>query len=359
MTDETSQLLSDTAEKLFSDHVTKNCIIDAEKGTWPDELWSEVIANGFNLILVPEELGGVGGNWMNAGILFKASGRYQAPIPLAENIVASYILSLAGISQPTDSILTILNGAFVAENDLLSGSSPRTPFASYSTHGVVLYKDGSDLKIGLVELNKSNIKENYNMALESRGHIDLDKEPIIKSANRPYRLFNKNYFPITNDLPFIEIGIGSWYGKKFQRSGFFRTEFDGNKWWFVTPEGNGFISLGINHYHQDWWAQQYNKNFWLRKFNSKPKRITFDGNYNAKLAKEKYDWRESQIPFERTYRLFSNLDNRYSNGASDLLKFVKFGYGRATDHACEDISCLLYTSPSPRDRQKWRMPSSA
>ncbi len=100
MNDETSQLLSDTAEKLFSDHVTKNCIIDAEKGTWPDELWSEVIANGLNLILVPEELGGVGGNWMNAGILFKASGRYQAPIPLAENIVASYILSLAGISQP-------------------------------------------------------------------------------------------------------------------------------------------------------------------------------------------------------------------------------------------------------------------
>ena len=42
MTDETSQLLSDTAEKLFSDHVTKNCIIDAEKGTWPEELWSEV-----------------------------------------------------------------------------------------------------------------------------------------------------------------------------------------------------------------------------------------------------------------------------------------------------------------------------
>ena len=72
MTDETSQLLSDTVEKLFSDHVTKNCIIDAEKGTWPDELWSEVIANGFNLLLVPEELGGVGGNWMNAGILFKA-----------------------------------------------------------------------------------------------------------------------------------------------------------------------------------------------------------------------------------------------------------------------------------------------
>ena len=182
MTDETSQLLSDTAEKLFSDHVTKNCIIDAEKGTWPEELWSEVIANGFNLILVPEELGGVGGNWMNAGILFKALGRYQAPIPLAENIVASYILSLAGISQPTDSILTILNGAFVAENDLLSGSSPRTPFASYSTHGVVLYKDGSDLKVGLIKIDKNDLKDSNNIALENRGHIELDKASLIENS---------------------------------------------------------------------------------------------------------------------------------------------------------------------------------
>ena len=29
------------------------------------------------------------------------------------------------------------------------------------------------------------------------------------------------------------------------------------------------------------------------------------------------------------------------------------------DHGVQYISCLLYTSPSPRDRQKSRMPSSA
>ena len=29
------------------------------------------------------------------------------------------------------------------------------------------------------------------------------------------------------------------------------------------------------------------------------------------------------------------------------------------DASAEDMSCLLYTSPSPRDRQKSRMPSSA
>ena len=30
-----------------------------------------------------------------------------------------------------------------------------------------------------------------------------------------------------------------------------------------------------------------------------------------------------------------------------------------TTHRLEDCPCLLYTSPSPRDRQKSRMPSSA
>ena len=63
----------------------------------------------------------------------------------------------------------------------------------------------------------------------------------------------------------------------------------------------------------------------------------WDGKRNAELMKEKYDWRASKKPFERTYRNFSNLDNRYSNGVSDLLKFVKFGYGRCTDHASKDI----------------------
>ena len=38
---------------------------------------------------------------------------------------------------------------------------------------------------------------------------------------------------------------------------------------------------------------------------------------------------ESSIEFERTYRRFSNLDDRYENGVHDYLKYIKFGYGRA------------------------------
>lgn len=63
----------------------------------------------------------------------------------------------------------------------------------------------------------------------------------------------------------------------------------------------------------------------------------WDPNQHTALMREKYGWQASQSQFERTYRVMSNLDDRYENGAHDLLKFIKFGYGRASDHASKDI----------------------
>ena len=37
------------------------------------------------------------------------------------------------------------------------------------------------------------------------------------------------------------------------------------------------------------------------------------------------------------------LDDRYENGVHDLLKFIKFGYGRATDHGSKDIRMKYIT----------------
>ncbi|MFN8206306.1 MAG: beta-galactosidase [Bacteroidales bacterium] len=39
---------------------------------------------------------------------------------------------------------------------------------------------------------------------------------------------------------------GGWTGMKFNASGFFRTEHDGKRWWFVDPEGNAFLSMGMD-----------------------------------------------------------------------------------------------------------------
>lgn len=63
----------------------------------------------------------------------------------------------------------------------------------------------------------------------------------------------------------------------------------------------------------------------------------WDVNAHTKLIIKRYGWEPSPESFERTYRRMSNLDDRYENGVHDYLKYVKFGYGRATDHASKDI----------------------
>ena len=60
------------------------------------------------------------------------------------------------------------------------------------------------------------------------------------------------------------------------------------------------------------------------------------------------------------YKLTKSRLNKY-------IEFLEDGYRRGaaaravgvTPKAVREYACLLYTSPSPRDRQKSRMPSSA
>ena len=69
--------------------------------------------------------------------------------------------------------------------------------------------------------------------------------------------------------------------------------------------------------------------------------IYWEANEHIKLVTERYGFEVSDQPFERTYRRMSNLDDMHENGVHDYLKYVKFGYGRCTDHVCKDIRAEL------------------
>jgi N-acetyl sugar amidotransferase len=93
--------------------------------------------------------------------------------------------------------------------------------------------------------------------------------------------------------------------------------------------------------------------------------IEWDPNTNTELIIKEYGWRQSSKKFDRTYRVFSNLDDIHENGAHDYLKFIKFGYGRCTDHASKDIRAgkmtrdegiklvREYDSNRPSDLDRW------
>tara|TARA_Y100001970_G_scaffold129887_1_gene160163 strand:- start:40222 stop:41415 length:1194 start_codon:yes stop_codon:yes gene_type:complete len=55
------------------------------------------------------------------------------------------------------------------------------------------------------------------------------------------------------------------------------------------------------------------------------------------IIKKLYHWEEAREPFQRTYRTISNLDDMHENGVHDYMKWIKFGYGRCSDHVSKDI----------------------
>jgi N-acetyl sugar amidotransferase len=93
--------------------------------------------------------------------------------------------------------------------------------------------------------------------------------------------------------------------------------------------------------------------------------VHWEANEHIKLVTERYGFEVSTEPFDRTYRTMSNLDDMHENGVHDYLKFIKFGYGRATDHTCKDIRAGLmsrgqaidlvnfYDPVKPRDLKRW------
>ena len=68
---------------------------------------------------------------------------------------------------------------------------------------------------------------------------------------------------------------------------------------------------------------------------------------------------ERAADWQKTNSWFGNDDEMTSLALGLHNKLVKQGVSPQSDEYYETIDCLLYTSPSPRDRQKSRMPSSA
>ncbi len=63
----------------------------------------------------------------------------------------------------------------------------------------------------------------------------------------------------------------------------------------------------------------------------------YSGVHHADIAKKHYGWIAAEKEFDRTFRKISNIDDMHENGVHDYMKYIKFGYGRGTDHANYEI----------------------
>ena len=88
-----TDLIAETVARMLADAPLDT--IDEAGGTGPaaDRVWSALEENGFTGILVAEAAGGAGMGMAEAFALFRESGRAALPLPLAETVLAGWLLS--------------------------------------------------------------------------------------------------------------------------------------------------------------------------------------------------------------------------------------------------------------------------
>jgi len=91
----------------------------------------------------------------------------------------------------------------------------------------------------------------------------------------------------------------------------------------------------------------------------------WEANEHGQMVVDRYGFKPYPGEFERTHRKMSNLDDMHENGVHDYMKYIKFGYGRATDHCCKDIRAGIMSREEaieivrardhikPRDLYRW------
>jgi len=186
---ELGSLLADTVTRLFTDLVTKDLIESSEKGVWPEKLWRALEEGGLTLPLVPESAGGAGGTWLDAHVVVRASGRHTAPVPLAETIVAGWLLSRAGLEVPFGPMTLApvhrserLTLARSGGSWRVSGTATRVPWGRAAGHVVTVAEVDGTPTVALIAPSAAKITEDKNLALEPRDTLVFENAPVVAAA---------------------------------------------------------------------------------------------------------------------------------------------------------------------------------
>jgi acyl-CoA dehydrogenase len=189
---ESDNIVVETAEKIFSDLADPQTINHDKKGAWRAPLWQALSEAGLPLSWVDEDCGGSGASLADGFALLNAAGRFAVAVPLAETMLAGWLLAQARISSPSGEMTVIPAGpkdrVTLNADGTLSGRARGVPFAKAAKHFAVLAHGASGVSIALIDAAKGRIEAGLNVGYDENDTVTLDKvQPIaIKPAPKGF-----------------------------------------------------------------------------------------------------------------------------------------------------------------------------
>ena len=189
---ESENIVAETAEKIFADLADAQTINRDKEGKWKGPLWKALTEAGLPLAWVPEDCGGSGASLAEGFGVLSAAGRHALAVPLAETMLAGWLLAQAKISSP-DGEMTVAPASpkdrmTVNADGSLSGKARGVPFAKAARHIAVLASGNEGLQIALVDAGQCRIEAGIGLGGDHSDTVTLDKVPpaAIKPAPKGF-----------------------------------------------------------------------------------------------------------------------------------------------------------------------------
>jgi acyl-CoA dehydrogenase len=177
--------VAETAARIFADLADPQDINKARDDGWKAALWQALADNGLTLAWVPEEQGGAGAELADGFAVLGVAGRYAVAVPLAETLLAGWLLTRAGLKSPEGamSVAPARPGDMITLNadGTLSGRARAVPFAKEAQHLAVL----AGPSVALVETKACRLSDGTNLASEASNTVTFDR--VIPLAVAPAR----------------------------------------------------------------------------------------------------------------------------------------------------------------------------
>jgi alkylation response protein AidB-like acyl-CoA dehydrogenase len=179
-------IITDTATKIFQDLCEPDVVNKAEKGEWPTALWDALEESGLPLTWVSDEYGGAGAELADGFAVLRVAGRFAAPVPLAETLLAGWLLAEAKIAAPAGP-MTIApvyedGNITIGADGKLAGRARHVPFARNAEHiAVMATKDGQPV-VALVDAKSVTIAPGIGLSGEPRDTVSFDGAAVLSVA---------------------------------------------------------------------------------------------------------------------------------------------------------------------------------
>jgi acyl-CoA dehydrogenase len=189
MAGESDHIAAETATRIFADLADPQTLNQAKDRARHEPLWQAITEAGLPLAWVPEELGGSGASVAEGFSILGIAGRFALPVPLAETLIAGWLLARARLEAPQGAMTVAPvrphDRIIIGTDGTLSGRAIGVPFARDAHHIAVMTEGDAGAVIALVATKDCRISDGHNLAGDDANIVNFDRVRPLRRAPMP------------------------------------------------------------------------------------------------------------------------------------------------------------------------------